>query len=294
MNRKTFVLLVLGMTLLAALSRAACTDSKLVNDLLICEENERDGGMKNLTAHRLGKRDLFGKPRCPEPTINVNFIEGKLQRKKYDKILRGEMKDDKVFRFILFYYPLCSYSRQMYSKVNAMGLIFHDKAEFYTVGVSGSEDSQKYPLMFKVLKSLYFQYVPVAYLFKGKKMLFKIDGDVDVTYLFNRIKAGLHISKAEAKELMSVSEAEATLNGTHAYLDKISDEMEKGSSMFIILSYMYVAWEICCFVYKHFIRKTPDRANDDSNNNNNNNDNGQPNDGDDNDDVAQLFIEQQQ
>lgn len=292
MSRKTFWGLLLALGALTALSRAANVGSKSadlhIQDFLICEDIEREGGIQNRTS----KKDSAGGPRCPAPTIALTFIEGKLQRKKYDKILRCDMKDDKVFRFILFYYPLCSYSRQMYSKVNTMGYVFHDKAEFYTVGVSGNEDSQRYPLMFKSVKSVSFQYVPVAYLFEGKKMIFKIDGDVDTTYLFNKIKKGLRISKAEAKRLMNVTDAETMLNESFAYFDEIAGEMEMGSYMFIVLSYAYVIWEICSFVYKHFIKKKPEGANEDGNNNNNNGDgDGQPND---NDEVAQLFIEQQQ
>lgn len=297
MSGKTFWGLLLALGTLTVLSRAASTSSKDADwhgqALLMCEDNEREGGIQNLTSRGAGRRDSMGGPRCPAPTISLTFVEGKLQRKKYDKILRGDMKDDKVFRFILFYYPLCGYSRQMYSKVNTMGYIFHDKAEFYTVGVSGNEDSQRYPLMFKSVKSVSFQYVPVAYLFRGKKMIFKIDGDVDAAYLFNKLKAGLRISKAEAKKLMNVAEVESMLNESFAYLDGVAEEMEMGSFMFVVLSYAYVIWEVCHFVYKHFIKKTPEGANEDGNNNNNNNGDG---DGqqNDNDEVAQLFIEQQQ
>lgn len=285
-------LLLLALGTLTTISEAAYVSHTTPNEpLLFCEDIEREGGIQNLTIQEAMKMDMTKGSQCPVPTISLTFIEGKLQRKKYDKIIRGEMKDDKIFRFILFYYPLCNYSRQMYSKVNVMGLIFHNKAEFYTVGVSGSEDSQRYPLMFKSIKSLNFQYVPVAYLFKGRRMIFKIDGDVDTTYLFNKIKAELHISKAEAKKLMNVTEAESTLSGSVAYLDEIAEEMEKGTSLFVFMSYLYVTWEICHVIYKYFIKRTNDGANDASNNNNVGNDNDQQND---NDEVAQLFIEQQQ
>lgn len=270
------------------------------NKFFLCSEFEREGGLQNLTIEEARKNSFSGGQRCPAPTMSLTFNGGKLSDKRYDKMLRGEMRDDGVYRFILFYSPLCEYSRLMHAKVSALGLVLHGKVRFYTMSESGSEDPERYPMLFKstdFASFLSFQYVPATYLFKGRKMIFKIDGDVSLSYLYARVRKAIGMKKVEEKELMPLAEAEATLNGTFTYLDEDNEDELKRASVIIVLSYVYVAWEVCYFVYRHFIRKSHNRN---GANNGDNMANGGGNDGgqlDGNNEAAELFIaniEQQQ